>query len=92
MWACGLCSEMVGKGICIDVFTYNSLIHGFCKVGRFQGAVRLLNEMVIKEDVRPDVYTFNILVDAMCKLGMVAEARNVFGLMIKRGFRFRVSG
>ncbi|KAH1235115.1 Pentatricopeptide repeat-containing protein, mitochondrial [Glycine max] len=83
--ACGLCSEMVGKGICLDVFTYNSLIHGFCKVGRFQGAVRLLNEMVIKEDVRPDVYTFNILVDAMCKLGMVAEARNVFGLMIKRG-------
>jgi len=71
--ACGLCSEMVGKGICIDVFTYNSFIHGLCGAGQFQGAVRLLNKMVMQEntDIWPDVYTFNILVDGLCKLGMV---------------------
>ncbi|RZB93993.1 Pentatricopeptide repeat-containing protein, chloroplastic isoform C [Glycine soja] len=82
------------NGLCLKGRTFEALNlydhavskgFSFDEVGRFQGAVRLLNEMVIKEDVRPDVYTFNILVDAMCKLGMVAEARNVFGLMIKRG-------
>ncbi|KAB2606728.1 pentatricopeptide repeat-containing protein [Pyrus ussuriensis x Pyrus communis] len=43
-----LCKDTL-VGIAPNVITYTSLIHGFCKVGNWKEATRLLNEMVCPE-------------------------------------------
>jgi pentatricopeptide repeat protein len=67
-------SEMLDWAIPPNVFTYNSIVHGFCNLGQLNEATRLFKEM-IGRDVMPDTVTFTILVDGLCKEGMVSETR-----------------
>ncbi|KAF4355104.1 hypothetical protein G4B88_004316 [Cannabis sativa] len=66
-----------------DRFTYNILIHGVCKIGVVDEALRLVKQM---ESVgfHPNVFTYTMLVDGFCNSNRVDEAFQVLETMKKR--------
>ncbi|KAH0865294.1 hypothetical protein HID58_082505 [Brassica napus] len=66
----GSLDEMATKGIKADVFTYNSLIGGFCSAGRWDDGAQLLRDMITSE------ITPNIRLD---------EANQMMELMVTKG-------
>jgi len=49
-----------------NVVTYNTLMGGFCRVGRPKNALELLHEMQGCGQ-HPDCQTYSILLDGLCK-------------------------
>ncbi|CAF2050912.1 BnaA09g46030D [Brassica napus] len=82
--ALSLFSEMETKGIKANVFTYTSLIGGFCNAGRWDDGAQLLRDMITR-DITPDVVTFNALIDSFVKEGKLTEAQELYNEMITRG-------
>ncbi|CAF1931883.1 hypothetical protein F2Q70_00022783 [Brassica cretica] len=52
-----------------DTFTYNTLIHGYCKVGKLVSP-KSLN---LKE-VKPDVVMYRTMIYGLCRKGLRHEA------------------
>ncbi|KAK8617487.1 hypothetical protein V6N13_080401 [Hibiscus sabdariffa] len=77
-----------------DVIYYNTIIDGFCKekqmgfcnVGRWDEAKRLLAAMVNK-GISPDMYVLNALITPLCKDGKIQEAISLFNLMTQKGIK-----
>ncbi|KAE9455623.1 hypothetical protein C3L33_12472, partial [Rhododendron williamsianum] len=65
--------------------TVNVLIHGYCKEGRIEEALKYAEEMWV-EGFRPDQFTFNTLVHGLCKSGHVEHALELLDLMLQEGF------
>ncbi|KAG2277497.1 hypothetical protein Bca52824_060052 [Brassica carinata] len=54
-----LLCHMSREGIIGDVFTYNTLIHGYCQAGKLSVALKVFGRMV-DCGVAPDVVTYNV--------------------------------
>uniref|UniRef100_A0A6N2M1E5 Pentacotripeptide-repeat region of PRORP domain-containing protein n=1 Tax=Salix viminalis TaxID=40686 RepID=A0A6N2M1E5_SALVM len=59
-------NEMSENGCSPDIWTYNLVINGLCKMGCVSDANNLVNDAIAKGYV-PDVFTFNTLIDGYCK-------------------------
>ncbi|KAK7256484.1 hypothetical protein RIF29_29935 [Crotalaria pallida] len=76
--------EMLGTyGVTPDVYTYNTLIRGFCKNSMVDEGFRFFKEMT-SVDCNPDVVTYNTLVDGLCRAGKVDIAHNLVKGMSKK--------
>ena len=53
--------------------TYNSIINGLCKLGKFAFSEEMHNDM-IKAGVEPDVRTYATLIDGYAQRGCLEEA------------------
>ncbi|OMO50407.1 hypothetical protein CCACVL1_30459 [Corchorus capsularis] len=81
-----------------DVFAYNMIIHALCRVGNFNKARFLLEQMELPGfRCPPDVYTYTILISSYCKFSMqtgcrkairrrLYEANHFFREMLFKGF------
>lgn len=81
-----------------DVYAYNVVINALCRIGNFNKARFLLEQMELPGfRCPPDVYTYTILISSYCKYGMqtgcrkairrrIWEANHLFRLMLFKGF------
>lgn len=81
-----------------DVFAYNMIIHALCRVGNFNKARFLFEQMELPGfRCPPDVYTYTILISSYCKFSMqtgcrkairrrLYEANHLFREMLFKGF------
>ncbi|XP_037483571.1 pentatricopeptide repeat-containing protein At3g18020-like [Triticum dicoccoides] len=67
-----------------DVITMNTVIHGFCKVGRTQEARKILDDMINGKFCAPDVVTFTTLISGYLDVGEHAEALHVLHTLMPR--------
>ncbi|AES79623.1 PPR containing plant-like protein [Medicago truncatula] len=61
-----------------DVITLNTVINGFCKMGRFDEALKVLNDMLLGKFCAPDVVTFTTLISGLLDAEKVDEALDLF--------------
>ncbi|GJN35796.1 hypothetical protein PR202_gb24603 [Eleusine coracana subsp. coracana] len=80
-----LLEDMKKSGCKVDVVSYNTLLVGLCKLGRWQDASELLEDMPMR-GCSPDVVTYRIFFDAMCSDGAFQEADQVLDEMVFKGF------
>ncbi|RAL50444.1 hypothetical protein DM860_016911 [Cuscuta australis] len=66
--------QMRADGCVPDRFTYNILIHGVCKAGLMEEAIRLVKQMEEGSRYSPNVFTYTSLVDGFCNAGRVKDA------------------
>nr|KJB80589.1 hypothetical protein B456_013G105500 [Gossypium raimondii] len=66
-----------------DRFTYNIFIHGVCKVGVIDEAVRLVKQME-SFGYSLNVYTYTILIDGYCNARKVDDPFRLIETMKKR--------
>ncbi|XP_048594782.1 putative pentatricopeptide repeat-containing protein At3g16890, mitochondrial [Brassica napus] len=76
--------QMRGDGCEPDRFTYNILVHGVCKKGVVDEAVRLVKQMEKEGSYRANVFTYTILIDGFLRLGRVEDALKQFETMQAR--------
>ncbi|EXB48288.1 hypothetical protein L484_003771 [Morus notabilis] len=62
-----------------DVFTYTTMIRGFCKMGMVEHAQKMFDEM----GCDPNSFTCNTLITGYCRKGDMESARGVFGFMME---------
>ncbi|OMO84457.1 Protein prenyltransferase, alpha subunit [Corchorus capsularis] len=65
-----------------DVFAYNALISGFCKINRLDFANRVLDRMR-RRGISPDVVTYNIMIGSFCSRGKLDSAYKVMDQLLK---------
>jgi pentatricopeptide repeat protein len=75
---------MLDKCVTPNRFTYNTLLNGYCSLGKWNDAIRILKEMS-RVGQKPDVVTCNTMIDYLCKNGRCAEARQIFDSMVEKG-------
>ncbi|ORX87358.1 TPR-like protein [Basidiobolus meristosporus CBS 931.73] len=75
--------ELPDRGLVPDLFTYSSMIHGFCKHKQLDQALTLYYEMLHK-DIQPNVVICNTLIDAHAKLGLVQKGLRFYQEMAVR--------
>ncbi|KAF2575137.1 hypothetical protein F2Q70_00001308 [Brassica cretica] len=75
---------MIQRSIAPDIFTYNSLIYGFCMHDRIDEAKEMF-DLIITEDCYPDVVTYNTLINGFCKSKRVEDGMELFREMSQRG-------
>lgn len=80
-----------------DVYAYNAVILALCRVGMFDKARFLLNQMELPGFwCSPDTYTYTIMISSYCKYGMqtgcrkairrrIWEANHLFRIMLFKG-------
>ncbi|CAH9090213.1 unnamed protein product [Cuscuta epithymum] len=84
-----LLQEMCEKGLELNIYTYSSLINGFCKDGNISQALKVMIEWEAF-DMLPDCFTHTTLMDAYCKSGEMEKAhleegREIQGWMMDKG-------
>ncbi|PON63756.1 Pentatricopeptide repeat [Parasponia andersonii] len=88
--ALSLFKQMINLGFVPDVVTYTSLVHGLCKLGRWEEPLSVLIDSLFKEDkikeeislfelmtkerVETNVVMFSSLISALCKSSRSNEA------------------
>ncbi|PKA62987.1 Pentatricopeptide repeat-containing protein [Apostasia shenzhenica] len=75
-----LFSERKDEGIILDVYSFNSLIIGFCKTGRIERVMNLFYLMV-QFGATLDIYTHNTFIKALCCAKRVEEAKEAALIM-----------
>ncbi|KAF8667062.1 hypothetical protein HU200_053238 [Digitaria exilis] len=68
-----------------NTVTYDTLVMGLCKLGRWRDAIKLVEEMPSRGCL-PDVVTYRMLFDGLCAAGEFHEANRVLGEMVAKGF------
>ncbi|KAB8106835.1 hypothetical protein EE612_041339 [Oryza sativa] len=76
--------SMLQEGCKPDVITMNTVIHGFCKVGRAQEARRIVDDMLNGKFCAPDVVTFTTLISGYLGVGEFAEALHVLSTLMPK--------
>ncbi|KAK7363926.1 hypothetical protein VNO77_06091 [Canavalia gladiata] len=72
------------KGILANTVTYNIIIRGFCKLGRFHEATSVLSEMT-ENGIFPDCITYSTLLYEFCRSGNVGAAVKLWDTMLNKG-------
>ncbi|KAH7680671.1 Tetratricopeptide-like helical domain-containing protein [Dioscorea alata] len=57
-----------------DVVTLNTVIHGFCKIGRVNEAIKILDDMLSGNFAGPDVVTFTTIIGGLLEIAKPKEA------------------
>lgn len=86
---CGIAFELYDEmlktyGVKPDLYSFNTLIRGFCMNSMIDEGFRFFKEME-KFQCKPDVITYNTIVDGLCRTGKVKTAHNVMKGMLKKG-------
>ncbi|OIV99596.1 hypothetical protein TanjilG_17406 [Lupinus angustifolius] len=81
--AIGLHNAML-EGLLANTVTYNILIRGFCKLGRFHEATEVLSEMT-ENGIFPDCITYSTLIYMYCRSGNVGAAVKLWDTMLNKG-------
>lgn len=76
-----------GDVIKADSIHFNTLIDGFCKVGRMKEAEELLVKMKMEENCAPNIVTYNCLIDGYCIAGQLETAKEVVSRMKEDGIK-----
>ncbi|KAF7123225.1 hypothetical protein RHSIM_Rhsim12G0060500 [Rhododendron simsii] len=76
--------EMLGLGLEMNLFICNSIINGYCKLGKVHEAEGLVISMSSWK-LKPDSYTYNTLLDGLCQRCAFADALQLWHLLLKRG-------
>ncbi|XP_017982149.1 PREDICTED: pentatricopeptide repeat-containing protein At1g79540 [Theobroma cacao] len=76
--------QLADGGNVPDIFTYNILIHGFCKAGNINGAFKLFKELQLK-GISPDSVTYGTLINGFQMAGREEDAFRIFDQMVKNG-------
>lgn len=67
---------MQGEGCTANVVTYNTLVDVFGKLGRWQDAIGVIDD-VYQQGLKPEVRTFNTVIIAANMCNQPAEALKV---------------
>ncbi|KAJ6340341.1 hypothetical protein OIU77_008157 [Salix suchowensis] len=73
--------RMLKKGCDPDIWTYNTLIHGFLKMGLFDKAWVLWN-LMSDLGIQPDEVTYNLMICYYCKQGKLDCATMLLNSMV----------
>lgn len=57
-----------------DVITLNTIISGFCRMGRIEEALKIMNDMLMGKFNSPDAVTFTTVICGMLNVGRIREA------------------
>ncbi|CAN0878971.1 Pentatricopeptide repeat-containing protein At5g39710 [Linum grandiflorum] len=76
--------EMVAGKVSLNVYSYNILIRGFCRVGNLEMGLKLFDEME-KNGCLPNVVTYNTVIDSYCKLKRIDDAFRLLRSMASKG-------
>ncbi|CAM0907701.1 unnamed protein product [Alopecurus aequalis] len=76
--------SMLQGGCKPDVITMNTVVHGFCRVGRAQEARKIVDDMINGKFCAPDVVTFTTLISGYLDVGEHAEALHVLQTLMPR--------
>lgn len=82
--ASNILNDAVTKGILPDIFSFNTLIDGYCKQSKLADAIEILNTMW-DHDVVPDVITYNTILNGLCKLKTSDDVMETFKVMVEKG-------
>ncbi|KAJ0027342.1 hypothetical protein Pint_36612 [Pistacia integerrima] len=74
-----LYDEMCSKGIDPNIYMFNSLIDGLCKLGDMRRARKLFGG-IQEKGFAPNNVTYSTMVDGYCKAGDLAEGFNLFNV------------
>ncbi|CAL9066300.1 pentatricopeptide repeat-containing protein At3g18020-like [Musa acuminata AAA Group] len=69
--------SMLQKQCQPDVVTLNTVIHGFCKIGKVDEAKRILDDMLNGNISEPDVVTFTTIIRGLLDVGRPEESLDV---------------
>ncbi|KAK4381090.1 Pentatricopeptide repeat-containing protein [Sesamum angolense] len=72
-------------GITPDVWSYNTLMHCFFKLGKPDEAYRIFHDILLKNS-SPCQSTFNILISGLCKNGYTGNALSLFRNLQRHGY------
>ncbi|WCJ41453.1 hypothetical protein M5689_022322 [Euphorbia peplus] len=75
------------NGFKSDIFTYCTLIQGYCAAGFVNDAFNLRDEMM-KNGVIPNIITYNALMNGLCKSGNLDRAWRLFNKLDMKGCYF----
>ncbi|CAK9176333.1 unnamed protein product [Ilex paraguariensis] len=69
-----------------DVITLNTVINGFCKMGRIEESLKVFHDMMTGKFCPPDVVTFTAIICGLLKTGRTEEAFDLLhNVMPKKG-------
>jgi len=83
--AVDLIKSMRAKGLEPLVWSNDSIINGFCKIGRSDEGMAWLAGM-LKNNIKPQQETFNTLVESLSTSGRGHDALLILDIMFKVGF------
>lgn len=71
-----------------DIITLNTVINGFCKMGKIEEALKVLDDMLMGKFSEPDVVTFTTVISCLLSIGRVEEAQVLLNkVMPEKGIR-----
>jgi len=74
--------DLLVKGYSIDVYTYNTMIKGFCKKGLFDEAMTMLSKMKDSGCI-PDAFTCEIIIRSLFDKGENDKARKLHEMIVR---------
>ncbi|CAN1338563.1 Pentatricopeptide repeat-containing protein At2g16880 [Linum perenne] len=77
---------MKDKNIIPSIFTYNSMIAGFCRTGKTDKAIDLLNEL-LGNGLFPDETTYNTIIHGYCWEKQIEKAFQFHNKMVENSFK-----
>lgn len=75
-------NHLVLKKVPLDRFSHNIMLNCLTKIGRYDDAINLFNDMRKMNGCEPDVITFNALLHVYAVRGEVDKARETFDMLI----------
>ncbi|XP_068658103.1 pentatricopeptide repeat-containing protein At3g18020 [Aristolochia californica] len=69
--------SMLQNGCQPDIVTLNTVIHGLCKMGRVDEAIKVFNDMLTGSFCSPDVVTYTTVISGLLDVGRIEEALNL---------------
>lgn len=86
--------HLISKKVPVDRYSHNIILNCLTKLGRFEDAISLFNQMRNMNGCEPDVVTFNSLLHVYAVGGVIKKARETFDMMIGKhsSSKFRYTG
>ncbi|XP_027330002.1 pentatricopeptide repeat-containing protein At2g06000-like isoform X2 [Abrus precatorius] len=80
-----LFSDMRSFGCFPDIVTYNTLLHGLCRIDEIDRAHDLLKVVCLKCEFAPNVVSYTTVISGYCRLYKMKEASSLFDEMVRSG-------
>ncbi|MFS7928010.1 putative tetratricopeptide-like helical domain superfamily [Helianthus anomalus] len=75
---------LTSKGLVPDVFTYSSLLNGYCKSLKIEEAMHLFHE-ITRKGLKPDIVSYSAMLQGLFRVGRCGAARKFFDEMQAQG-------
>ena len=74
--------HLVSKMVPVDRYSHNIILNCLTKLGRFEDAISLFNQMRKMNGCEPDIVSFNALLHVYAIGGDITKARETFDMLI----------